>query len=86
MGADTRMTRCQIQAAVVNLLSITIGRQIAKTEVVTRDSEPAWDSLKHIELILMLEEQFGVQFSEKEMAALRSSDKIVNAIEGKNAP
>ena len=34
----------------------------------------------------MLEEQFGVQFSEKEMAALRSSDKIVNAIEGKNAP
>ncbi len=53
--------------------------------MVTRDSEPAWDSLKHIELILMLEEQFGVQFSEKEMAALRSSDKIVNAIEGKNA-
>ena len=80
------MTRSQIQAAVVNLLSITIGRQITQTEVVARDSEPAWDSLKHIELILMLEEQFGVQFSEKEMAALRSSDKIVNAIEGKNAP
>jgi acyl carrier protein len=34
----------------------------------------------------MLEEEFGVQFSEKEMAALRSSDKIVSAIEGKNAP
>jgi acyl carrier protein len=80
------MTRSQIQAAVVELLSITVGRPIAPSESVTRDSEPSWDSLKHIELVLMLEEEFGVQFSEKEMAALRSSDKIVNAIEGKNAP
>ena len=79
------MTRSQIQAAVVELLSITVGRPIAPTESVTRDSEPTWDSLKHIELILMLEEHFGVQFSEKEMAALRSSDEIVHAIEGKNA-
>jgi acyl carrier protein len=80
------MTRSQIQAAVVELLSITVGRPIAPSESVTRDSEPSWDSLKHIELVLMLEEEFGVQFSEKEMAALRSSDKIVSAIEGKNAP
>ena len=79
------MTRSQIQAAVVELLSITVGRPIAPTESVTRDSEPNWDSLKHVELILMLEEHFGVRFSEKEMAALRSSDEIVHAIEEKNA-
>ena len=79
------MTRSQIQAAVVELLSITVGRPIAPSESVTRDSEPSWDSLKHVELILMLEEQFGVQFSEKEMAALRSSSEIVKTIEEKNA-
>jgi acyl carrier protein len=79
------MTRSQIQAAVVELLSITVGRPIAPSESVTRDSEPSWDSLKHVELILMLEEQFAVQFSEKEMAALRSSGEIVQAIEEKNA-
>jgi acyl carrier protein len=79
------MTRPQIQAAVVELLSITVGRPIAPSESVTRDSEPSWDSLKHVELILMLEEQFGVHFSEKEMAALRSSAEIVQAIEEKNA-
>jgi acyl carrier protein len=79
------MTRSQIQAAVVELLSITVGRPIAPSESVTRDSEPSWDSLKHVELILMLEEQFAVQFSEKEMGALRSSDEIVQAIEEKNA-
>lgn len=79
------MTRSEIQATVTELLSITVGRQILQTESVTRDSEPGWDSLKHVELILMLEEHFGVQFSEEEMAALRSSGEIVGAIEKKNA-
>jgi acyl carrier protein len=70
---------------VADLLSITVGRQIAQTESVTRDSEATWDSLKHVELIFMLEERFGVEFSEEEMAALRSSDEIVQAIEEKRA-
>ena len=79
------MTRFQIQSAVAELLSITVGRHIAQTESVTRDFEPTWDSLKHIELILILEEHFGVRFSEEEMAALRSSDEIVRLIEEKSA-
>ena len=79
------MTRPQIHAAVAELLSITVGRPIALTEAVTRDAEPTWDSLKHVELIFMLEERFGVQFSEEEMAALRSSGDIVHAVEGKSA-
>lgn len=79
------MTRYEIQAAVAELLSISVGRQIAHAESVTRNSETAWDSLRHIELILMLEEHFGVRFSEEEMAALHSSDEIVRAIEEKSA-
>ena len=85
MGADHRLMRSQIQAVVVELLSITVGRPIAPTESVTRDSEPTWDSLKHIELILMLEEHFGVRFSEEEIPALRNSDEIVDAIEERSA-
>lgn len=79
------MNRSDIRAGVAELLSITVGRQIAQNESVARDSEPAWDSLKHVQLILLLEEHFGVQFSEEEMAELRSSDEIVRAIEQKNA-
>ena len=79
------MTRTKVQAAVSELLSISVGRHIAPAELVTRDSEPTWDSLKHVELILMLEEHFGVRFSEAEMAALHSSDEIVDAIEEKSA-
>ena len=79
------MTHSKAQAAVADLLSISVGRRIAPDELVTRDSEPTWDSLKHVELILMLEEYFGVRFGEEEMAALRSSEEIVDAIERKSA-
>ena len=79
------MTRTQIQSAVAELLSITLGRQVPQNESVSRDSESTWDSLRHIELILMLEERFGVRFSEEEMAELRDSTKIVHAIEEKSA-
>ena len=79
------MTRTQIQSNVAELLTITLGRQITLNESVSRDSESNWDSLRHIELILMLEEHFGVRFSEEEMAALRNSDEIIHAIEEKSA-
>lgn len=78
------MTRSEIQRAVAELMSISLGRPVVAAESVTRDSDPTWDSLKHVQLILLLEEHFGVQFSEEEMGALRSSDKIVQAIEEKS--
>lgn len=79
------MKSSEIQNGVAELLSITVGRSIARNESVTRDSEPTWDSLKHVQLILMLEERFGVQFSEEEMAGLKDSEEIVQAIEKKSA-
>jgi acyl carrier protein len=85
MGAHALITRSQTQETVAELLSITVGRKIDVAESVTRDNEPSWDSLKHVELVFMLEERFGVQFSEEEMAALRSSDEIVHALEEKSA-
>jgi acyl carrier protein len=78
------MTRSEIQRAVAELMSIGLGRPVSVAESVSRDSDPAWDSLKHVQLILLLEEHFGVQFSEEEMGALRSSDEIVKAIEEKS--
>lgn len=79
------MTRSEIQSCVADLMSITVGRPIPPKELVSRGAEPNWDSLKHVQLVLMLEEEFGVQFSEREMAELHNSDEIVNAIEKKNA-
>jgi acyl carrier protein len=49
-----------------------------------RSQIPSWDSLKHLELILRLEEQFQVRFSSKEVAEIQSLDDLLRLIEAKS--
>lgn len=39
---------------------------------ISRESMPVWDSLKHVDLIFAVEDEFGVTFSEEEMAELKT--------------
>ena len=41
----------------------------------------SWDSLQHLNLILALEQSFGVRFSTKEIETLRSFEVILVALE-----
>lgn len=41
-----------------------------------------WDSLKHMNLIIALEEEFGVQFSDDQFVELMSYDSIRSALAG----
>jgi acyl carrier protein len=50
-------------------------------ENVQRDQEQAWDSLKHVEIMFAVEDQFSVKFSEEQLASLASVDEIVSAVE-----
>lgn len=49
----------------------------------SRKTLQRWDSLKHLYLILALEEQFGVQFSDEEIAVLDTLLALNNAIVAK---
>ncbi len=51
----------------------------------SRDELEGWDSLSHIEVVFMVEEEWGVRFSESEIAALRSLDDLVEAVRAKHA-
>lgn len=50
------------------------------TEASSSDTVEAWDSLKHINLILALEEAFGVQFDDEIIPELNSVNKILIAL------
>jgi acyl carrier protein len=58
-------------------------------ENVKEDSSPdtieAWDSLKHMSLILTLEEEFGVQFSDEEIVTMLSAAMIIDVLTHKLA-
>jgi acyl carrier protein len=58
-------------------------------ESVKDDSSPdtieTWDSLKHMSLILTLEEEFGVQFSDEEIVAMLNVGLIMDVLTHKLA-
>ncbi len=65
-------------------LSIILEKTIDPATNPMRGNMAKWDSLKHIELILMLEDEFNIRFSTEEVNAIRSLDDIVEKIKVKN--
>ena len=74
-----------IRGEVLELIGFVLGRPIGKAEHPSRATEPAWDSLKHVELAFLIEDHFGVRFSEKEVAGIEDLAGIVTILEEKLA-
>jgi acyl carrier protein len=69
-----------LRVQVHRLLSYVLRRPIGEQENPSRASEPDWDSLKHIELMLLLEDHFEVRFSEQDMSELEDALGIQRAL------
>lgn len=54
---------------------------------IPRDATPGsmekWDSLRHMRLIIAMEERFGIVFADHELTGLVSVDKIVDIVTNK---
>lgn len=44
------------------------------------DTIQAWDSLKHLELVLALEQQFGITFDPEEIAEMLSLEIVIDFV------
>lgn len=53
-------------------------------ETTARDVE-RWDSLSHVDMMIMVEEAFGVRFSTREVTGLANVGQLVSAIERRSA-
>jgi len=67
----------------------TIAADVFKVPVgeITPRSSPetiaTWDSVQHLNLVLALEEAFGVQFEPEEMDGMVGIDRILSVVEAK---
>jgi acyl carrier protein len=72
----------KIRETVSNIMLIPL-------EEVTAQSSPetieAWDSLKHMALILALEEEFGIRFSEEQIEGMNSITAIAEQLAASGA-
>ncbi len=72
---------------VLRLLRLILGRGAsgqqdgAQEENPSRASEPAWDSMKHIELMFLLEDHFGVRLSATAMEQMEDVDGILRELD-----
>ena len=69
-----------IEGRVRDVISRTLGVEISSTGDIHRSELPKWDSLKHVELIFALEDEFQLYFDQEQMANLVSLSSIVSVI------
>lgn len=61
-----------------NILEIMIGILKLKREDLINhfDEREVWDSMSRVEILFAIEEEFGIQFSEDELAVLVTPQKL----------
>jgi acyl carrier protein len=67
---------------VLHVISQVLGMPV---DELSEDSSPenieAWDSLKHMNLVLALEEEFGVRFSDEKIVEMLNVRLITEAVQ-----
>ncbi|MDS1141166.1 acyl carrier protein [Pusillimonas sp. SM2304] len=56
------------------VLKVQVGPDTSRADLA------AWDSLKHVEIMFALEDEFGIVFSEEELSGLNSVKAIIQRI------
>jgi acyl carrier protein len=73
--------RSILELEIAKLVSDILGESVGIDG--TRDTVPAWDSLRHVEVIFSFEEAYGLRLTESELASLRSvKDLAARAMKG----
>ena len=81
-GVTTAAPAPDVEATVRSIFETVFSRSFSASPIVRADMDE-WDSLRHVELILVVEDEFGVLFDESEFAGLDSLAAIVRAVENR---
>ena len=80
------MTRAEIEEKVLATLAALTGAERGALGLETsRESLAAWDSLKHMHLVLALEEALDIEFDDHEVASMAEVQAVVDALVAKVA-
>src|SRR6185503_4287316 len=80
MAEGGRLSDPAVETEVRQLLARMLGPGAARDGDMRRADLAQWDSLKHVEIVFALEDQFGVRFDESEFATLDSVPAIAAAV------
>lgn len=78
------MRKSNLKLEIVSLMEALFGVELKDDRPVSREGVSKWDSIKHVELIFLLEDEYEVEFSEQEMSEIGDLDTIVSLIDAKS--
>ena len=79
------MSNLKTEIAIAKIFSTILGVEFKPDSNISRENTPQWNSLKHMEIMFGIEEQFNIQFSESELSDLDSIYKIISVLDDKYA-
>jgi acyl carrier protein len=80
------MSDADVRGRVVQAMMDIMGAPLsALNDEVSPDTLEQWDSLSHMNLVLALEEDFGLRFTDEEIMGMLSIPQIVQTIVAKGA-
>lgn len=74
-----------LEQEISQILADVLALDAAPDIAAARDDIEVWDSLKHVELIFVLEEQFNITLPEQEFGNLTSVKAIARVVERSRA-
>jgi acyl carrier protein len=77
MTADRDAILADLQNIVRDVLD---NEQVIITEQTRSADVPGWDSMAHINIVIAVEERFGVRFSSADLARLRGDGQAIDAL------
>ena len=72
-------SRNAVEERIREIMAVVFEQAVAPAETMTFGTEP-WDSLRHVELIFSIEDEFGIRFEEDELADLTSLHALAEAV------
>jgi acyl carrier protein len=62
---------------------LKVDRHLLGPESSTESIEQ-WDSIKHMSVVMALEDEFGIEFTDREITSLSTASALMQAIEAKS--
>jgi acyl carrier protein len=77
--------RDAVEERIREIMAVVFERSVAPGETMKFGTEP-WDSLRHVELIFSIEDEFAIRFDEPELAELTSLHALTEAVAQRTSP
>lgn len=75
-----------MEKEIADIFSTLFDKDIKIDSDISMDNNEEWTSIKHIEIIVTLEEELGIKFKSSDIPNMTSMQKIIEYVKGiKNA-